>query len=342
MAIKPSALPIWTQGNTGARTQPTDGEQFAGFVQNQRPDPTWHNWLWGIMSDWIEWFDFICDDPSNFPVSNAGHNVAISTNLQGQLDELDAVFGSFGLIVIPTVIANGTQTNFALSQAPINTNSVVPTLDGSQSQPSEFTVQNISGTWYIVFGTAPSAGQDVSGFFVTGSSGAGVGGGVGAIENAPGGVGIFWKNNINVALLKSLVAGTNVSIVDNGDGTITISSTGGGGGSIETHGTAAAPIAIDPTVGIIPTTASEQVWWVKPSTGSGAVPITASPAIGAGTSLGQRLKLKSTAVLGGAGYLVIPNLSGTDMNGSINMGSFAQAIDYTWDGTNWSEDSRRV
>lgn len=339
---QPGVLPIWTQGNTGVRTQPTNGEQFAGFVPNFRPPASWHNWLFGIMSDWIAWLNYITENPSAFTVSNVGHHVATSTTLQGQLDQLDAALSSMGLYnEIPTGNVDGTNATFYLTQAPINPQSVIAFTDGLDSEPSEFTVQQISGQWAVVFGAGsiPQVGQKPAVVYMTGSSGVGVGGGVAAIQNEPGGVGVFYMNDVNIAVLKSLIAGTNMDIVDNGDGTITLSSTGGGGGSIETHGTGAAPVSIDPTVGIVPTSASEQVWWIKPLSGSGGVPITASPAIAAGTSIGQRLKLKSVA---SANYLVIPNGSGTDMNGPINMGTFAQAIDYTWDGTNWSEDSRRV
>lgn len=61
---RPGVLPIWTQGNSGVRVQPTDGEQFTGFVPNFRPPSTWHNWLFGVFSDWIEWLDFI-SNPAN-------------------------------------------------------------------------------------------------------------------------------------------------------------------------------------------------------------------------------------------------------------------------------------
>ena len=346
---RPNVTPIWTVGNTPQRTQPTNGEQFAGFSMNQRPDPKWHNWLWGIMSDWIAWFDFITNNVANLPVSNVGHHVATATNLQGQLDQLDAVLSTLGLITeTPTGVVDGTNLQFRLSQAPINASSVVAFIDGREEGfDVEYTVQQISGQWYVVFtsGDQPQDGETPNVLYMTGSSGVGVGGGVGAIANDSGGVGLFDQMVINVAKFKALKAGVNVNIVDNLDGTVSISAVGGGGGSIETHGSAAAPIQIDPTVGITPTAAAEQVWWIKPTTGLlGAQPITAMPAIAAGSFLGQRLKLKSVAVVGGAGYLSIPNggSAGTDMDGPCDMGPYAQAIDYTWDGTNWSEDSRRV
>ncbi len=56
---RPAVIPIWTVGNLPARVQPTDGEQTTGFVANFRPPAKWHNWLFGEMSDWIAWLDFI-------------------------------------------------------------------------------------------------------------------------------------------------------------------------------------------------------------------------------------------------------------------------------------------
>src|SRR5579875_447070 len=312
---RPSAYPIWTQGNNSARQQPTNGEQLTGFVPNFRPPSGWHNWLFGIMSDWIAWLDFITANPSDFPVSNSGHSVATSTNLQGQLDQLDRALSSMGLIhEVPSGVVNGTNTTFYLSQPPVNSQSVLAIVDGLEDGPAEYTVQQISGQWAVVFasGSIPQTGQIPNVIYMTSSSGVGVGGGVSAIENAAGGVGVFYENEVNVAVMKSLIAGTNMSIIDNGNGTVTLSSTGGGGGAIEVHGSGSSPVAIDPTVGIVPTTAAEQVWWITPSSGSGAVPITAAHAIAAGSFVGQRLKLKSVAA---ANYLVIPNGAGTDQNG---------------------------
>ena len=116
---------------------------------------------------------------------------------------------------------------------------------------------------------------------------------------------------------------------------------GGGGGSstIEAHGSAASPIAITPSMGISPTTANDQVWWVKPSTGTGAVPITAASAIASGSTIGQRLTIKSPA---SANYLVIPDAANTDLNGACDMGPFTQSIELVWNGTVWDENTRRV
>lgn len=108
---------------------------------------------------------------------------------------------------------------------------------------------------------------------------------------------------------------------------------------VELHGSGASPILIAAGVGITPTTAMDQIWWVAPSSGSGQVVITATPPIAAGTTLGQRLHLKSVS---GSNYLNIPAVLGVDQNGPVDMGPSGQAISYTWDSVNWFEDSRRV
>lgn len=106
----------------------------------------------------------------------------------------------------------------------------------------------------------------------------------------------------------------------------------------QVHGSAASPIMINPASGVVATSAMIQIWWVVPSSGSGNVPVTAMPPIAAGTTIGQLLILKTVA---DANYLSIPNVSGVDQNGNVNLGPSAQTIQYHWDGVNWSEDYRR-
>ena len=104
---------------------------------------------------------------------------------------------------------------------------------------------------------------------------------------------------------------------------------------IETHGSKASPVLIAASAGIVPTSAADQVWWVAPTT-IGAINITAIPAISAGV-LGQRLTLFGVSA---SNYLIIPDGSGTDQNGDIYLNN-NQAITYYFDGSNWSELSRR-
>jgi hypothetical protein len=340
---EPSVVPIWTAGNNAARTQPTNGQQFTGFTPNFRPPSSWHNWLFGIFSDWIAWFKFILDDVTNLAAKNTGHHVATATNVQNQLDQIDAALSSTGLIwEVPTGVVNGVNTTFGLSQAPVNIQSVIPHVDGIPSYPVEYTVQNISGSWYVVYnvGYYPQTGQVVVVEYMTSTSGVGIGGGISAINNEGAGVGLYDTQVVNVAKFKSMIAGTNMTIVDNGNGTVTFTAAGGGGGgSWETHGSGASPISVVPGTGITPTSSNQQVWWITPSSGSGAVTITATPPIAAGSTIGQHLTLKSVAA---SNYLVLPSVAGVDINGACSFGTYGQAICLVWDGASWSEDTRRV
>jgi hypothetical protein len=74
---RPTSYPNWTVGNPGVQDQPTSGEKFGGFVPNQRPAPTWMNWLLGNISDWINWLDQ-------------------ETQLNNSQQEYDAVVGTNG------------------------------------------------------------------------------------------------------------------------------------------------------------------------------------------------------------------------------------------------------
>lgn len=128
-----------------------------------------------------------------------------------------------------------------------------------------------------------------------------------------------------------------VSIMGGGGG-------GGGGGGVtgsirDVHGSATGAVSINPSIGLLPTSGADQVWWVQPLSGSGAVSISAVPPVGPGVTIGQRLSIKSIPA---ANYLVFPSVSGFDPEGNLQMGPYAQTGNYTWDGVQWSEDSRRV
>ena len=102
---------------------------------------------------------------------------------------------------------------------------------------------------------------------------------------------------------------------------------------IEVHGSKSSPVSISASAGIIPTGSVDQIWWVK-CTGGGTV--TANPAIAAGY-IGQRLTVYGTSL---TDYLKIPDSAGTDQNGDVTLDN-NQAITYYFDGTDWSEASRR-
>jgi hypothetical protein len=111
---------------------------------------------------------------------------------------------------------------------------------------------------------------------------------------------------------------------------------GGGGGTREVHGSFAAPVSVNPISGIMPTTAMDQVWWVIPT--SPGVFSTFISTLGA--VIGARLTLKG-GVGAGVNYLTIADGAGTSQDGRVDL-TDQQAITYSYDGAEWSEDSRRV
>ncbi len=110
---------------------------------------------------------------------------------------------------------------------------------------------------------------------------------------------------------------------------------------IEAHGSAASPVSIVPSSGIAATSANDQVWWVTPSTAvSGAVLISATPQIAAGSAVGQRLTLFGVTN-GSGGYLEIVDGRGVANNGDFDMIT-GQAIVYQWNGTVWQFVSNAI
>lgn len=154
---RPGVVPIWTVGNTPARTQPTNGEQFAGFSPNFRPPAEWHNWLFGEMSDWIAWLDFATQ--GNGPVSNVGHNILTGTTVQAQFDETDAFLSSLGLQPL-TMSVTGNPLIYNVTPLPLNGSQPLIFLDGLDELPTtDFTWAVVSGVGTVTFAVAPSGGQ---------------------------------------------------------------------------------------------------------------------------------------------------------------------------------------
>lgn len=155
---RPVVVPIWTQGNNAVRQQPTNGEQFTGFTPDFRPPAGWHNWLFGIFSDWVEWLDFTTQN-GNLAASNVGHNVLTGLTLQAQLDECDAFLSSLGLKYL-TMMATANPAVYVLSESPVNQSALLVFLDGLDEDPTaDFTFAVISGVPTVTFTTAPAAGQ---------------------------------------------------------------------------------------------------------------------------------------------------------------------------------------
>jgi hypothetical protein len=102
---RPVAYPIWTQGNTPARQQPTNGEQFSGFPPNFRPPSGWHNWLFGIMSDWIAWLDYITQTSL---IPNTYFDASVGTN--GTFPDINTLMASGNISQIYNVLVTTAQT----------------------------------------------------------------------------------------------------------------------------------------------------------------------------------------------------------------------------------------
>lgn len=75
MATKPSSRPAWTQGGgAGTRTEPSGAQKTAGMSASFKPPFEWINYVYGILSDWIDWFasgsDAIATPTANYVVAD--------------------------------------------------------------------------------------------------------------------------------------------------------------------------------------------------------------------------------------------------------------------------------
>lgn len=235
---------------------------------------------------------------------------------------------------VPGGGVNGVHTVFTVVGNPISQSAARLFVDGLFVPYPQWTLNLSMAGNSITLATAPTTGQSLDLIYFTPVGAAG-GGSVTGASNVGTGAGVFYALSGSTLEFKSIKAGTNVTVTDDGLGTITVAASGGGSG-IEVHGSASSPVSIVPSAGITPTSASDQVWWVQPSSGSGAVPITANPQIAAGASVGIRLTLVGVS---GTTYLTITDGTGTSQNGPVSLN--INAITYFWDGSSWFEISRR-
>lgn len=106
-------------------------------------------------------------------------------------------------------------------------------------------------------------------------------------------------------------------------------------GALVANGSGASPITITAAGGITATTEQRQLWYTVSV--SGAVSITANPQISAGLTVGQELAVYGTS---SANYIILADGTGLSLNGPINL-TDNSAIILVWNGTIWSELSRR-
>ena len=103
-----------------------------------------------------------------------------------------------------------------------------------------------------------------------------------------------------------------------------------------TSGTKASPDAITAAGGITAAAVLDQIIFVEGD--GGAIDITASPQISAGTKVGQRMLVIGTS---DSNTVQLDDGDGLDINGACELTS-NQSIDLMWDGTTWFEVSRRA
>lgn len=108
-----------------------------------------------------------------------------------------------------------------------------------------------------------------------------------------------------------------------------------GGGALIVSGTRAAPNSITAAGGITATSNSRTMMFIQGS--GGAVTVTANPQISAGTILGQELILIGRS---DTNSITLSDGTGLSLNGPITL-SADSVLSLVWDGTNWTEVSRR-
>lgn len=235
----------------------------------------------------------------------------------------------------PIEVPNGVITEFSTAGTPLNQYATMVFLDGELISRDQWALILSDSGNKIRFNTAPATGQQVYFAYFTASPAGGSGsGGVSGAANIGSGSGIFSGLVSGILNFKSLVAGAGITLTPSGS-TIAIAATGGGGGgSIDVHGSASSPIAIG-TSGLTPSSSMDQIWFTA-STG-GSVTVTANPQIVAGTTVGQRLKLKGTS---SSNFVIFADGNGLSLNGPCTLNN-NQTIELSWDGLVWNEDNRR-
>ena len=238
---------------------------------------------------------------------------------------------------VPTGIINGSNTSFKLASQPINKAALTIFGDVGPIDPATWSLTlNSDGSTTIVFTTAPTLATSLYAYWLSpvgtgagGSSGLSGGGNVGT------GVPVLYGVSGSTINFKTLTAGVNVNITDDGLGNLTVSAAAAAY-TRNVFGSGTSPDSINPTVGISPSTDMDQTWYVVPTT-TGASPITANPQIAAGVTLGQRITLKGGSAFN---YLTLADGNGLDLSGPKKLTN-NDAITLEWNGVVWSENSRR-
>lgn len=243
---------------------------------------------------------------------------------------------------VPTGAIDGTNTIFSLAHNPIDQNSTAVYLDGTFVPKSDWSLLQSFSSSSVVFSSAPAPGQTLSVVYFTNLYTQGFGTGVSSVTNAANvgtGADVFKALASGVLQFKTLAAGANVMIADDGS-TLTISSTGGGGGgsgAYATFGTFASPTAVTASSGISLTTDQRQLRFIV-STG-GMYNITANPQISipGGLPIGAEITLVGTS---DSNAVTFSDGTGLSLNGAWQANANS-ALTLVYDGSLLREISRR-
>lgn len=277
---------------------------------------------------------------------------------------------------VPTGVVNGSNNVFTLSTTPADPKSLSFLIDSGRLEDTDFTLndkivtitnpsfipapgQSVYAS-YLIYGAVsnnPSSGiplaqfkQEVPLGSVDGSNGVFTLSSV-PVDNASID---FWVDSNHLELTDFTVLGNTITIT-NPDFIPAIGQSvyakylylgvlmgGGGGGGTSGYaplGSKASPIVVNAASGIASTTDPLQTWFIRSPTGIQVV--SKNPQISAGIAVGQVMKLKAVQ---SANFPVFQDGNGLSLNGMWPATGGVvdeSAIELTWDGTVWSEDSRR-
>jgi hypothetical protein len=231
------------------------------------------------------------------------------------------------------ISVGGSTTIFSIVGQPVNQDALSVFIDGIIVKKADYDLAFIGTTSQITLHDAKDIAQEIYCFYLSPLGFNGSSAGITNLTNLGTGIGLFVDVLSNVARIKSLKAGTGVTLVDSAT-EITISAPSTGGGLVS-HGTMASPVEIDPAVGILNYGDQRQLQIIESQGGEQVV--SANPQIAPGTTLGQEMILKGTSDIN---YPVLNDGSGVSLNGSINL-KINSSLYLFWDSINWCEIGRR-
>lgn len=177
---KPSSHLDWTIGNPNFGTvtiEPTTGKKLTGWTPGEPPAGQHFNWILYNADQWDKYLETKTDNHETRLVTL--ENSLFSTNLTQE---------------VPTGVADGSNLNFTLSQAPSNPANTFVFVDSALIPRNEYIVTGRN----IIFnaGFAPAAGSNVMAIFViqTGFSGQ-------STQTTTGGVGAGSTNRVETRQL---------------------------------------------------------------------------------------------------------------------------------------------